>query len=372
MKNLSVLIKPASSLCNINCDYCFYHAIASERKIASYGIMELSVLEELVKKVFNFVDGGTATLAFQGGEPTLAGLDFFKKAVEYAERYNNQGSKVRYVIQTNGMLIDEEWAIFLKENNFLVGLSLDGPSKVHNRNRKDKKKKGTFNRVLKTKKIFDRFKVDYNTLTVVDNNVAKNVREVYEFFKNEGVQFTQYIPCLDPLKSRQPGDKANLSVRGYADFLKKLFDLWYRDLKKGKYQSIRYFNDLVNIIITGEGASCDMKGRCSVQNIIEADGSVYPCDFYVYDEWKLGNIVNNTFEEIIFSEKANEFVAASYEISDRCKSCKFYKICRGECRRKRENSEHINNYCEAYREFFTYAGSRLVEVANMTLAGRVK
>ncbi len=115
-----------------------------------------------------------------------------------------------------------------------------------------------------------------------------------------------------------------------------------------------------------------MKGRCSVQSIIEADGSVYPCDFYVYDEWKLGNIVNNTFEEIIFSEKANEFVASSYEISDRCKSCKFYKICRGECRRKRENSEHINDYCEAYREFFTYAGSRLVEVANMALSGRIK
>jgi len=372
MRNISILIKPASSLCNIECDYCFYNTIAAEREVASYGIMKLEVLDELVKKVFEFSQGGNCTFAFQGGEPTLAGKVFFIKFIEYLDKYNNKNSKVNLVLQTNGMIINEEWADFLKKHNFLVGLSLDGPAKIHNYNRKDRNNKGTFNRVMKTKKIFDKYKIDYNTLIVVDDNVARNIKEIYEFFKKEKIKFTQYIPCLDPLKSSDPKDKKNLSVKVYANFLKKLFDLWYKDIKKGRYVSVRYFNDLVNIIITGNGTSCDMKGICSIQNIIEADGSVYPCDFYVYEEWKLGNVLTNTFEEMVTSDIANRFINSSVDKSDKCRICQWKNICKGECRRRRENFQNLNDYCEAYEDFFSYAVNRLVEVANMAVSGKIK
>lgn len=372
MKNISLLIKPASSLCNINCSYCFYNTIAQEREVTSYGIMTPEVTEELVKKTLEFSNGGECTFAFQGGEPTLAGLAFFKKFIDYLKKYNVKNSKVNLSLQTNGMTINEEWAKFLKEHDFLVGLSLDGPAKIHNFNRKDKNGKGTFNKVLKTKKLFDKYKIDYNTLIVVDDNVAKNIKEIYDFFKKERVKFTQYIPCLDPLKSCNPRERKRLSSNKYAFFLKKLFDLWYKDIKKGNYVSIRYFNDLINIINTGEGTSCDMKGRCSIQNVIEADGSVYPCDFYVYDEWKLGDILTNTFEEIVKSNTANRFINDSFDMADRCKICQWRNICRGECRRRRENLQNLNNYCEAYKDFFSYAANRLVEIGNMAISGRIK
>lgn len=371
MKNISVLIKPVSSLCNIKCDYCFYNTIAEEREVASYGVMETSVLEKIVKEALKFADGGTCTFAFQGGEPTLVGLDFYREFIHLQKKYA-KGTRISNVIQTNGILIDEEWAKFLRENSFLVGLSLDGPQEVHDARRKTKDGKGTYHKVMKAKGIMDRVGVEYNILTVVDNLVARNVRGIYEFFKKEGIEYTQYIPCLDPLLLVEPGEKKYLSTKVYATFIKKLFDLWYKDLINGRYVSIRYFDNLINIILGAGGEACDMKGHCSIQNVIESDGSVYPCDFYVYDNWKLGNIEEESFEDIMRSERALEFLNTSFEKSERCRICKWKNICRGECRRKRENSERQNDLCEAYEEFFEYASARLVEVAVKVRRGEIR
>lgn len=362
MRNVSVLIKPSSSLCNMTCSYCFYNTIAEEREIASYGFMELSTLENIVKKTFEFSEGGSCTFAFQGGEPTLSGLDFFEKFIEFQKIYNN-GSQINNVIQTNGIVIDEKWAIFFKENNFLVGLSLDGPKKIHDARRRKKNNKGSFNSVMKAKKIMDKHNIEYNVLSVVDTLLAINVKEVYTFFKKENINYTQYIPCLDPLMSGNLVEKTHLSAKTYGTFLKKLFDLWYKDLIKGKYISIRYFDNLINIILGRGGEACDMKGHCSIQNVIEADGSIYPCDFYVYDQWNLGNINTEDLEDIIVSNKARDFLSGSLKISNKCKLCKWQNICRGGCRRNRENPENLNGLCEAYYEFFEYTASRLIEVA---------
>lgn len=362
MKNISVLIKPASNLCNIKCNYCFYNTIANEREVVSYGFMKKSILKEIVKKAFEFADGGTCTFAFQGGEPTLIGLEFYKNFIEFIEKYG-ETVRVNNVMQTNGILIDEEWAKFLKKNKFLVGLSLDGPQKIHDARRKSKDGKSTFHKVMKAKKIMDEVGVEYNILTVVDNVVAKNVKDVYKFFKKEKIRYTQYIPCLDPLISDKNDDKQYLLTKSYGTFLKKLFDLWYKDFMKEKYVSIRYFDNLISIILGARGEACNMMGYCSIQSVIEADGSVYPCDFYVYDEWKLGNIKEISFEKIMFSKKAMEFLNSSLEKSDKCSRCKWFNICKGECRRKRENSEKLNTLCEAYYDFFEYTSSRLIEVA---------
>lgn len=360
MRNISLLIKPSSSSCNLNCNYCFYNQIASERSVESYGIMHLETAENIIKKALEFANGGICNFAFQGGEPTLAGISFFKKFVSLVSKYNVKASIINYCIQTNGVLIDKEWGIFFKQNNFLVGLSLDGDEKINDYNRVDICGNGSFNSIIRGKKILDKNEVPYNILSVIDNNSAIHIKESYNFFKELGVTYLQFIPCLDPLKTENIEKKA-LDNEHYSKFLKELFDMWYEDYKKGQIISIRFFeNILMNII--GMGAeSCDMRGECSIQNVIEADGSVYPCDFYVYDKWKIGDINKDNFQEIIFNSISNDFLKESSSSSEKCAQCKWKSICKGGCKRYWYNNEkHI--FCEGISEFLDYSIVRFIEI----------
>ena len=219
MPPLSLLIKPASGNCNLRCKYCFYHSIAENRTMPSYGRMTLETLEILVKKALDQADY-SCTFAFQGGEPTLAGLDFYCKLIEYVKLYNTKKIKVNYAIQTNGMVIDNEWAKFLHEYNFLVGLSLDGYKDLHDIMRVDVASKGTFNRVMNTVELFNKYKVEYNILCVVNDYLACHVQKAYNFFKKNGFQYLQFIPCLDPLGEIPGGNEYSLTPERYALFLK--------------------------------------------------------------------------------------------------------------------------------------------------------
>jgi len=362
MKNLNILIKPSSSLCDMNCYYCFYHKIAGEREVRSYGFMTLETLETIVKKALEFSDGGVVTFAFQGGEPTLSGLPFFKKFIEFSKKYNLKNSQINNVLQTNGININEEWAIFLKENNFLVGLSLDGKKDLNDKRRILNDGSGSYERIMNGKRIMDKFRVEYNVLSVIDKEGAKEIVKTYAFLKAQGIKYMQFIPCLDPLKSPEIDfSDYSLTAKDYGEFLKKLFDLWYLDISRGNMISIRYFDNLLDIILGSGAEACNMRGICSIQNVIEADGSVYPCDFYVYDEWNLGNINKVSFEEIITSNRGKEFIETSMTLSDKCSECEFLQICRGGCRRER--NENLNKFCEAYKIFFEYAGERLMQIA---------
>jgi uncharacterized protein len=366
MPPLTTLIKPASGNCNLRCKYCFYYDVISNREVKNYGIMSEETLEELVKKAFDFAEG-IVTFAFQGGEPTLASLDFFRKLIEFEKKYNKNNIKVNNALQTNGMVIDDEWAKFFYDNEFLIGLSIDGYKDIHNYYRIDAKGEGSFNRVLKTAKLFDKYDVMYNVLCVVNKHVAKHGRKVLNFYKKQGFKYLQFIPCLDEIGEKPGQNPFSLTPKDYEIFLKNTFDIWYEDFINGNGISIRMFDNILQMILGYEPESCDMRGHCSNSSIIEADGSVYPCDFYVLDEWKLGNINENSFEEMVKSETAINFIKESIDTDPECRECKYYRICRGGCKRHKEpkiNGKYTKNYfCSAYKEFYKYTLPRFVDMA---------
>ena len=366
MPPINLLIKPASSICNLKCKYCFYHSSASQRQTECYGLMDINLLEELVIKALEYADG-FCTFAFQGGEPTLVGLEFYKQLLEFQKKYNKKGVKINNALQTNGVIINEEWAIFLADNKFLVGLSLDGPKEIHDSLRIDAKGNGSFNSVMNASRLFDKYNVEYNILTVVSANVARHANKVYNFFKINNFKYLQFIQCLDPLGEKPGAYEYSLTPKRYAQFLKATFDLWYKDLMNNDYTSIRSFDNYVSMAAGYPPESCGMSGICTCYFVIESDGGVYPCDFYVLDEWLLGNIKNKGFGELLETLAAKTFVETSKCVDEKCKSCKWYALCRGGCRRTREpyidDKPNLNYYCSAYNEFFDYAGDRIKEIA---------
>lgn len=366
MPPLFLLIKPASSICNLRCGYCFYHTIAENRSIGSYGIMSLEKLEQLVKKALAFADG-SCTFAFQGGEPTLAGLDFFRSLPDFVQRYNHKKLEIRYTIQTNGITVNEDWCRFFHDNRFLVGISLDGTKDIHDLMRTDPQGKGSFSRVIKAIGLFNKYKVEYNILCVVTNYVARHIHKVYLEFKKHGFNYLQFIPCLDPLGEETGGYQHSLTTDRYTGFLKILFDLWYEDFIKEKGVSIRYFDNLVGMAMGYPPESCGMSGMCTANYVIEADGGVYPCDFYVTDEWLMGKIHEKDFSDLANSEAAKRFIEMSRHVDPQCRSCQWYRLCRGGCRRDRDAADglqlSLNRHCAAYREFFSYASDRIALLA---------
>lgn len=373
MPPLNLLIKPASSLCNLRCMYCFYHSIAENREIESYGVMSLDTLETLVKKALEYADG-LCTFAFQGGEPTIAGLPFFEKLIEYQTKYNTKNVQINNAIQTNGILINEKWAKFLAENNFLVGLSLDGPKDIHDANRINASGKGTFLKVMETAALFNKFKVEYNILFVVSSNVSRHAAKIYNFFKKNDFRYLQFIPCLDPLDGK-PGDYPfSLTPEKFTTFIITLFDLWYNDIMADNYFSIRWFDNLAGMLMGYPPELCGMRGQCQCQFVVEADGSVFPCDFYVIDRWKMGNLLESGFDELLKSSTAQRFMKISHPVDDKCKECRHYMLCRGGCRRNREpfidDKPALNYLCPAYIKFFDHAMEKLENVARKFSAKR--
>lgn len=364
-----MLIKPASSSCQMRCEYCFYYDVASLRETPNYGMMSLETLEVIVRKAFEYAEG-TVSFGFQGGEPTMAGLDFFRQAVALQKKYNRGNIQVGNAIQTNGLNIDDEWAEFFHENHFLVGLSLDGTKPIHDKYRRDAQGEGTFDRVLEAARRMERHRVEFNILSTVNLDVAKNIDKIYYYFKKQGFQYLQFIPCLDELKSGERREYS-LTPEAYGAFLKELFRLWYVDLNTNHPVSIRWFDNLVMMLGGYPPESCGMAGVCGVYYMIEADGSVYPCDFYVTDEWRIGSILTDGFEEMSATETARRFHEISCQTADRCKTCPYFGICRGGCRRNREpvdlGTDSLNTLCPAFEEFFAYALDDLRKVAQKYL-----
>jgi uncharacterized protein len=368
MPPICFLIKPVSSNCNLRCRYCFYLSEAESRQTASYGIMREDTLETIVRKALEYADGACCFM-FQGGEPTLAGFDFFQYLIKIERRYNRKRILISNSIQTNGMLVDEDWAQFFHDNDFLVGLSLDGPGEIHNLHRVGTNGQDTFGRVMKTARLFDRYRVKYNILAVVTSNSTRYVNRIYDFFKKNGWRYLQFIPCLDPVGEKPGGRAYSLKPAELEKFLKQLFDRWYNDFMQGKYVSIRYFDNLLSMLQGKEPEACNMAGHCSCNCVVEADGGVYPCDFYVLDHWYLGNIQKMEISDMTGSDTAKEFIQSSLTVPFECGECKWRGLCRGGCRRERErfSGENLgtNMFCSAYRGFFDYAYNRLLKAAKL-------
>ena len=346
MKQLSVLIKPASSLCNMRCRYCFYADVSEQREVASYGIMSDEVRHSLILRAKESAAASVA-FAFQGGEPTLAGLSFFRSFVNDVKETLSPTVKVSYSMQTNGLLLDDDFCRFLKEHSFLIGLSLDGYRENHNYMRLDSAGKDTFGKTLATAERLRRFGVDFNILTVVTSPLAKRATKLWQFYQKNGFDFVQLIPCLAPLSENRQDEWA-LTARGYASFLKELFPLWVDALVKENYISIRLFDNLVRKAYGQMPEMCGMCGVCSPQFVIEADGSVYPCDFYVLDEYRCGNVCEDSFDAILASDAMQHFLKPS--LPDACASCRWASFCRGGCKRYRSLYLSEEGYCP-YADF---------------------
>lgn len=352
MNVVNLLIKPASSGCNMMCHYCFYHDLSKHRLIPSYQMMQRDTLEMVVKEAFKTALQAVV-FAFQGGEPTLVGLDFYHQLIQLVNRYNSLGLPVSYSIQTNGLRIDEAWCHFFKTHQFLVGISLDGDEAIHDQYRQTQQHQPTFNQVMAAIDLLKTYEVDYNILTVITQSSSSKAKTIYEFFKQNGFHYLQFIPCLPPW-----GQKTSswaVTPQQYDIFLNDLFLLWYEDITKGIPISIRYFDNLIGMILGFLPQACDLSGSCSSNLIVESNGDIYPCDFYVLDDYRLGNINQTALHDIINSPKAQQFLITSSQVHDKCKSCDIYQLCRGGCRRHKEIGQigtlDINYFCETYDHF---------------------
>lgn len=366
MPPLNVLLKPSSSLCNLSCDYCFYSDEAKKRNRESYGLMTEQTLKNVIRKTLLKAEG-QISYAFQGGEPTLCGLDFFKRVIEFQQKYNKNNITIQNALQTNGYLLDEDWCRFFAEHKFLIGLSVDGIPEIHNSLRHERGTgRNTFERISMAADLMDRFQVEYNILTVVTSEIVERVDEIYAYYKSRNWNYQQYIACLDPLDEDHGRNEYALTPEAYGRFLTRLFELWYQDYLQGKQPYIRQFENYVAIAAGYMPESCDQRGHCSIQNVVEADGGVYPCDFYVLDEYLLGNFNVDQLEDIDSKRKDIEFLERSKLLSKDCASCRFYELCRGGCQRYRDFNSmtglYDNYFCPSFQRFFDRWKDTIVEI----------
>lgn len=331
MENITFLIKPASSSCNMRCRYCFYEDVSRCRDIKNYGIMKEEVAKKIIKNIFLNHSLKRVHFAFQGGEPTLAGLIFFELFIDEVNK-NKKNIKVSYSIQSNGYNLNSEWINFFKKNNFLVGISLDSYKENHDYYRKSAKYEDTYIEINKNIKFIQNNNIPLNILTVLTNDLAKNPEKAYDFCKREQFEFIQFIPCLPNLNNEE--DRYSLKPEYYYSFYKKLYELWSQDIRNGKYISIGLFDNIASILSRRYPNQCGFVGKCQIQYVIESDGSVYPCDFYVLDKYKLGNIQYDNLETLLNHSNSKNFLSEN-TIPNKCYTCRYKKICYGQCKRQR-------------------------------------
>lgn len=370
MKNLNFLIKPASSLCNMRCRYCFYADEAAMRSFASAGKMTDESADALLRQAFgNAERGGQVTFSFQGGEPTVAGLDFFRRFMARAAESCPPGVRVNYALQTNGLVIDDEWAEFLAQNHVLVGVSIDGTRDIHDGARLDAAGKGTWARVTAALKTLQKHGAEVNVLCVVTRAAARSPQKIYEALKKLGVRHLQFIACLDPLEAERGGQPWSLTPAGYGRFLCGLFDCYYRDWAAGQYTSVRLFDDYVHLAMGLPSGTCATSGSCGAYFVVEGDGSVYPCDFYCLDEWKMGNINADALPGLAAGERAQTFLRQGARKPDACAACPWVRLCNGGCKRDWvERDGKTENYlCPAFKALFEHAAPRIAEMARAEL-----
>ncbi len=337
MRQMTALIKPASSACNLNCRYCFYCDEAKARKSDHGSTMSLDTAENLIKKTFDFCGSdSTLTFIFQGGEPLLAGAEFFEEFVRLAEKNKTKGSTVYYSLQTNGTLISEDFCRIFKENNFLIGVSLDGTKDKHNQNRCN-----SFDDTMKGIEMLRKHGIQFNILSVI--TAQTDAAELFNFYVQNGFRDVQPIYCLDPLD----GSKSDFSLNAkqLARFQKRLFNIWFSEVSKGNHFYVRDFDNLLSLMSRGVAEQCGASGRCNAQLVVEADGTCYPCDFYCLDEFECLNINEADINDILRCDGLRKFFEHDEPKNALCESCKVRTLCGGGCKRYRALYNQLEGYC---------------------------
>jgi len=385
-RRFHVMVKPAGSACNLDCTYCFYLSKATLPGGPGRGKMHDDVLETFVRDYIQSVTGDEVVFSWQGGEPTLRGLDFFRKVVELQKKHAKPGQRIENDLQTNGTLLDEDWARFLKEHRFLVGLSIDGPRELHDRYRIDRNGEPTFDAVVAAARLPRRFDVPFNTLTCVNRYNASRAKDVYRFLRRDlGSTYLQFIPIVQAktfeTTAPQTWDPAHLPVVGspeahpghpnsvvtdwsvdpdeYGDFLCKVWDEWLkRDYGK---VLVSFCETLVAQHLGMPSQNCIYSEFCGKGVAIEHDGSVYSCDHYVYPEYRLGNVKEGSIGKMVFSPTQVKFgYAKSETLPAYCRKCEFLGDCWGECPKNRlvrapDGEPGLNYLCPGLKKFFRHA-----------------
>jgi uncharacterized protein len=355
-KQFSLLVKPASADCNLSCRYCFFY----QRPTDPYNFRERhrmndDVLESMIKQYLGFA-GKYTSIGWQGGEPLLMGLSFFKRVLEFEEMYGYNGQYVGNNVQTNATLVTPGLAELFHNYNFLLGVSLDGPQEYHDHYRKYPSGRASFPRIMESIQILNEYAVEFNILAVVNDITAKIPDETYSFFLENGFRYLQYIPIVE--FDRETGQLLDFSVTAedYGSFLCRLFDLWYNNGQP--IASIRTFENIVAAYMGIESEACVYRDECGTYAVVEHNGDVYPCDFFVEEQWHLGNLLETPLKEIIASPKAQEFNRRKSQNHPECESCKWWSVCRCGCPHSWDRS--MNDYlCASYKQFFAHSESRL-------------
>ncbi len=356
-KLTSVLLKPAGPDCNLHCHYCFYLKKSELFPATHKHRMSLEILEEIIRQVMS---QGLPEVNFgwQGGEPTLMGLDFFRQAVYFQQKYGSRQS-VSNGFQTNGLLINKDWARFFREYNFLIGLSLDGPEHVHDHYRRHLNGQGSWSKVVDAATLLLDSDVATNALVVVNDYSVRFPEEIYEFLKSLGLTYMQFIPCLEPDPER-PGRPTSFSVPAerYGDFLLRLYELWKADFQNHRPLTyIRNFEALVFAFAGLTPPDCTLHKECGMYVVVEHNGDVYSCDFYVQPEWKLGNVKEKRLVDMLNSAPQRKFGQWKSILPDECKKCKWLLYCRGGCPKERgyQPEPEKSYFCQSYKRFLQQA-----------------
>lgn len=362
----SVLIKPSGPDCNLNCTYCFYLEKAELFAEQRTHRMNDKILEETIRQVMQQA-GQAVSIGWQGGEPTLMGLEFFEKAIQFEQKYGHS-QQVGNGLQTNGLLLNREWAKFLKKYEWLVGLSLDGPEFIHNHFRLDQGGKGTHSRVEANAKMLLEEGVAVNAMCCVTSHSVKYPEELYNYFKSIGLTYMQFIPIVETDKN-DPGKAADFSVSAvdYGHFLNKLFDLWLADFENGQpTTSIRHFESVFYNYVGLDSPECTMMKECGPYVVIEHNGNVYSCDFFVEPKWKLGNVQHDRLINMLNSKKQTVFGQAKAVLPRECRQCSWLTKCYGGCTKDRikDPQDHRKpRFCASYKLFFAHADDVLSNMA---------
>lgn len=363
MKPFSLLIKPTSADCNLRCAYCFYLDRSALYPEESVHRMPDKVLEEMIAR-YMATEQPQYIFGWQGGEPTLMGVEFFKKAVSYQKKYAKPGAVISNGLQTNGTLLTEEFAKFLHENHFLVGVSLDGPQELHDQYRVNKGMGGTYDKVWEGIKLLQKYKVDFNILTLVNSANVHHGKEIYNYLKNHGFYYQQYIPCVE---LDEAGNPLPFTITGkeWGNFLTEVFDEW---IKSDTYRvSIRTLDSILSFMLEGWTSVCHMGGNCCQYFVVEHNGDIYPCDFFVEKERRVGNILEDSWEEMGQSFKYQSFGQLKNKWNEKCSKCPHLLYCSGDCLKHRINNESspetLSWLCEGWENFYQYVIPPLTQLA---------
>ena len=372
MQPFTLLIKPSGSDCNLDCKYCFYKNRSPE---LGRGRQRMSneVLEKLVRDYMK-LRFPVAGFSWQGGEPTLMGLDFYERAVRLQKEYGSGSQQVSNALQTNAILLNEKWCRFLHDNKFLVGISIDGPKEFHDYYRLDHSGSGTFDKVSMAIENCKKYKVEFNALILLNDRNAGHPDKLFDFFIGQGIRYLQFIPCVetDPATGRI----ADFSVtpQQYGEFLCRIFDRWYDYGPQNL--SIRDFESILSYCVTGRHTICTFGRQCSEYIVVEHTGDCFPCDFFVEPKWLLGNIFETPIGKLAAGDKKRSFARTKQNLSNKCLLCSRLDLCRGGCMKDRAPFDSSSfgresYFCESYKRFFDYAMPRFMQLAAAINAGSI-